>query len=163
MRKLFLIVAFALSLTVGCGGNRNVEEISKTEGISDTEMGTAAVDPLPTAEPEPTEELCGAILILDGSRVEPVISDGKIVKISEYGQNVYHRETEEISHPSVPTILTLMDAEDDNGVTTEYYSVYFAEESCYYCYNIRLRTDLFSKEEVLEIVNSVTFSDRAFY
>ena len=56
-----------------------------------------------------------------------------------------------------------MDAEDDNGVTTEYYSVYFAEESCYYCYNIRLRTDLFSKEEVLEIVNSVTFSDRAFY
>lgn len=161
MRKLFLIVAFALSLTVGCGGNRNVEEISKTEGISDTEMGTAAVDPLPMAEPEPTEELCGSIL--DGSRVEPVISDGKIVKISEYDQNVYHRETEEISHPSVPTILTLMDAEDDNGVTTEYYSVYFAEESCYYCYNIRLRTDLFSKEEVLEIVNSVTFSDRAFY
>lgn len=56
MRKLFLIVAFALSLTVGCGGNRNVEEISKTEGISDTETGTAAADPLPTAEPEPTEE-----------------------------------------------------------------------------------------------------------
>lgn len=109
------------------------------------------------------EELCGSILILDGSRVKPVISDGKIVKISEYDQNVQHKETEEISHPSVPAILTLMDAEDDNGVTTEYYSVYFAEESCYYCYNIRLRADLFSEEEVLEIVNSVTFSDRAFY
>ena len=103
------------------------------------------------------EEVCGSILILDGSRVKPVISGGKITKVSEYENNIYHKETEEVLCPSAPAILTLMEVEED-GKTTEYYSIYFAEEDCSYCYNIRLRTDLFTKEEVLEMIASVTFS-----
>lgn len=108
-------------------------------------------------------ELCGSILILDSSRVKPTISDGKIIKVSEYDNNVYHKESKEILYPLVPAILTLMDVEDEEGMTTEYYSVYFAKESCNYCYNIRLRTDLLTQEEVLEILDSVQFTDRAFY
>ncbi len=108
------------------------------------------------------EEVCGSILILDGSRVKPVISGGKMTKVGEYENNIYHKETEEIACPSAPAILTLLEVEEDGGIT-EYYSIYFAEEDCNYCYNIRLCTDLFTKEELLEIIDSVVFSDRAFY
>ena len=107
------------------------------------------------------EEVCGSILILDGSRVKPVISGGKITKVSEYENNIYHKEAEEIACPAAPAILTLMEVEEDEE-TTEYYSVYFAEGECNYCYNIRLRTDLFTKEEVLEIINSVEPEGRSF-
>lgn len=108
------------------------------------------------------EEVCGSVLILDSGRVNPVVSGGKITKVGEYENNIYHKETEELVYPPVPAIFTLMEVEED-GETTEYYSIYFAEESCNYCYNIRLCTDLFTKEEVLEIIDSVVFSDRAFY
>ena len=107
------------------------------------------------------EEVCGSILILDGSRVKPVISGGRITGVSEYENNIYHKETEEIVCPSAPAILTLMEVEED-GRTTEYYSIYFAEEDCNYCYNIRLRTDLFTKEEVVEIIASVEPEGRSF-
>lgn len=108
-------------------------------------------------------ELCGSILILDSSRVNPTISDAKIIKVNEYDNNVYHKESEETLYSLIPSIITLMDVEDEDGMTTEYYSIYFAKESCNYCYNIRLRTDLFAKEEVLEILDSVLFTDSAFY
>ena len=107
------------------------------------------------------EEVCGSILILDGSRVKPVISGGRITGVSEYENNIYHKETEEIVCPSAPAILTLMEVEED-GRTTEYYSIYFAEEDCNYCYNIRLRTDLFTTEEVVEIIASVEPEGRSF-
>ena len=64
------------------------------------------------------EEVCGSILILDGSRVKPVISGGRITGVSEYENNIYHKETEEMVCPSAPAILTLMEVEED-GRTTE--------------------------------------------
>ncbi len=107
-------------------------------------------------------ESCGGIYILDGSRVKPNIIQGELLSVNDYDNNIFHEGMEPLSLSPVPSLLTLMKLEEANGIVTQYYSIYFAEKSCFYCYNIRLRTDLFTKEEALTIAESIQFSERAF-
>ncbi|MDE6063964.1 MAG: hypothetical protein K2G20_05200 [Lachnospiraceae bacterium] len=102
---------------------------------------------------------CGGIYILNGDRVSPSIVSGEMMAVAHYDNNIYHSEKERLSIEQCPALLTLMSVEEENGESTQYYSVYFAQESDFYCYNLRLRADLFTKEEVIEIAQTVQFAD----
>lgn len=102
---------------------------------------------------------CGGIYILNGDRVSPSIVSGEMLAVAHYDNNIYHSEEERLSIEQCPALLTLMSVEEENGESTQYYSVYFAQESDFYCYNLRLRADLFTKEEVIEIAQTVQFAD----
>ncbi len=101
---------------------------------------------------------CGGIYILNGDRVSPSIVSGEMLSVAHYDNDIYHSEKERLSIEQCPALLTLMSAEED-GESTQYYSVYFAQESDFYCYNLRLRADLFTKAEVIEIAQTVQFAD----
>lgn len=101
---------------------------------------------------------CGGIYILDGDRVEPRVVSGKMLAVSEYENNIYHEEEESLSLEQCPALLTLMSVEEDGGDCTQYYSVYFKQDTCFYCYNLRLRADLFTREEAVEIAKTVQFA-----
>lgn len=101
---------------------------------------------------------CGGIYILNGDRVSPSIVSGEMLAVAHYDNNIYHSEKEKLSIEQCPALLTVMSVEE-NGESTQYYSVYFARESDFYCYNLRLRADLFTKEEVIEIAQTVQFAD----
>lgn len=105
---------------------------------------------------------CGGIYILDGSRVKPGFSRDELLNVENYENNIFHEEAESLSISGVPTLLTLMTVEEGDGTLQQYYSIYFAKESGFYCYNIRLQTDMFSKEEAVNVANSVVFESRAF-
>lgn len=107
-------------------------------------------------------ENCGGIYILDGSRVKPVFSGETLLNIANYDNNIYHEESEILMNYDIPALLTRATIEEADGTLKEYYSIYFAKESEPYCYNIRLRTDMFTQEEVLVLAASVKFADRAF-
>ena len=102
---------------------------------------------------------CGGIYILNGDRVSPSIVSGELLAVAHYDNNIYHSEKERLSIEQCPALLTVMSVEEENGESTQYYSVYFAQESDFYCYNLRLRADLFTKEEVIEIAQTVQFAD----
>ncbi|MDE5804073.1 MAG: hypothetical protein K2I22_14295 [Lachnospiraceae bacterium] len=102
---------------------------------------------------------CGGIYILNGDRVSPSIVSGEMLAVAHYDNNIYHSEKEKLSIEQCPALLTVMSVEEENGESTQYYSVYFAQESDFYCYNLRLRADLFTKEEVIEIAQTVQFAD----
>ena len=102
---------------------------------------------------------CGGIYILNGDRVSPSIVSGEMLAVAHYDNNIYHSEKERLSIEQCPALLTVMSVEEENGESTQYYSVYFAQESDFYCYNLRLRADLFTKEEVIEIAQTVQFAD----
>lgn len=102
---------------------------------------------------------CGGIYILNGDRVNPHIVSGKLLAVADYDNHIYHSEKEELSLKQCPALLTLMSVEEENEEIVEYYSVYFAQESDFYCYNLRLRADLFTKEEVTEIAATVQLVD----
>lgn len=106
-------------------------------------------------------EPCGGICILDNSRVNPRFADGAILRVDHYDNNIYHVEMQGISTLSVPALFSLMEVEEGESVL-QYYSVYFATQSCHYCYNIRLRADLFAEEDIMTMLKTVQFSDRAF-
>lgn len=101
---------------------------------------------------------CGGIYILNGDRVSPSIVSGEMLAVADYDNHIYHSEKERLSIEQCPALLTLMSVEEENGESTQYYSVYFAQESDFYCYNLRLRADLFTKEEVMEIAGTVQFA-----
>ena len=82
-----------------------------------------------------------------------------MLAVAHYDNNIYHSEKERLSIEQCPALLTVMSVEEENGESTQYYSVYFAQESDFYCYNLRLRADLFTKEEVIEIAQTVQFAD----
>ena len=103
---------------------------------------------------------CGGIYILNGDWVSPSIVSGEMLAVAHYDNNIYHSEKERLSIEQCPALLTLMSVEEENGESTQYYSVYFAQESDFYCYNLRLRADLFTKEEAIEIAQTVQFADR---
>ncbi len=107
-------------------------------------------------------EPCGGIYILDGSRVKPGFSGNELLNVANYENNIYHEEFESLSLSGVPALLTLMTVEEENGTEAQYYSIYFAKEFEFYCYNIRLQTDMFTREEVVNVANSVVFGSRAF-
>lgn len=107
-------------------------------------------------------EPCGGIYILDGSRVKPGFSGDELLNVANYENNIFHEEAESLSLSGVPALLTLMTVEEEAGTEVQYYSIYFAKESGFYCYNIRLRADMFTKDEVLNVANSVVFESRAF-
>lgn len=97
---------------------------------------------------------CGGIYILNGDRVQPDIVSGEMLAVAHYENNIYHSEKETLSIEQCPALFTLMSVEE-NGESMQYYSVYFAREDDFYCYNLRLRADLFAKEEVMEIAGTV--------
>ncbi len=101
---------------------------------------------------------CGGIYILNGDRVKPRIVSGEMLEVADYDNHMYHSEQESLSIEQCPALLTLMSVEEENGETVQYYSVYFAKESDFYCYNLRLRADLLTKEEVMEIAATVCMS-----
>lgn len=101
---------------------------------------------------------CGGICILNGNRVSPSIVSGEMLAVANYDNNIYHSEKERLSIEQCPALLTFMSVEEENGESTQYYSVYFAQESDFYCYNLRLRADLFTKEEVIAIAGTVQFA-----
>ncbi|MBD5534942.1 MAG: hypothetical protein HDQ99_04685 [Lachnospiraceae bacterium] len=103
---------------------------------------------------------CGGIYILNGDWVSLSIVSGEMLAVAHYDNNIYHSEKERLSIEQCPALLTLMSVEEENGEPTQYYSVYFAQESDFYCYNLRLRADLFTKEEAIEIAQTVQFADR---
>lgn len=103
---------------------------------------------------------CGGIYILNGDRVKPHIVSGEMLSVADYDNHMYHSEKESLSIEQCPALLTLMSVEEENGETVQYYSVYFAQEPDFYCYNLRLRADLFTKEEAMEIAATVCMKGR---
>ena len=72
------------------------------------------------------------------------------------------KEKESLTEFAHPCLLTLLE-ESNEGKTVSCWGVYFAEEGCSMYYLLRFQTDYFTKEEVLAILETVTFADRAFY
>ena len=104
--------------------------------------------------------LVGDILIMHG--LNPAFSGDELIDIGNYDNNVFFLEKEAITQIYVPCILTLM-SEESEGVKREYRCAYFAQEGCDIYYQIKVNSDYISDEEMIDLLETVVFTERAFY
>lgn len=108
-----------------------------------------------------TELPCGKVRIVHA--VEPVVVEGQLKDVSYANNNVYFQKKESLTQLPYPCLLTLMSVEESKDTTADWWGAYFAKEGCEdICYLVQFRADLFSKEEVIAILETITFSERAF-
>lgn len=81
-----------------------------------------------------------------------------MLSVFEYDNNIFHEKEESLSLEQCPALLTLMSVEEDDGSRTQYYSIYFKQDTCFYCYNLRLRADMFTREEAEETAKTIQFA-----
>lgn len=136
------------------------EELSV--GAYDIFIGHYGGSRLENEKSQGTNQPCGAICIL-GS-LKSVFSDGELINIGIYDNNIFHLEKESIKELAVPCILTLAEVEgESDAITEKYWIAYFAKEGCDICYGIALKESMYTKEEVINVLKTVQFTDRAFY
>lgn len=104
--------------------------------------------------------LVGNILIMHG--LKPVFSGNDLIDIGTYDNNVFIQEKEALTQIYAPCILTLM-SEESEGVKREYRCAYFAKEGCDIYYQIKVNSDYISDEEMIDLLETVVFTERAFY
>ncbi|MBO5165374.1 MAG: hypothetical protein IJ405_07950 [Lachnospiraceae bacterium] len=102
----------------------------------------------------------GDILIMHG--LNPAFSSNELIDIGNYDNNVCFLEKEALTQIYVPCILTLM-SEESEGVKREYRCAYFAQEGCDIYYQIKVNSDYISGEEMIDLLETVVFTERAFY
>ncbi|MGN0431337.1 MAG: hypothetical protein ACI4EQ_03175 [Lachnospiraceae bacterium] len=106
------------------------------------------------------ENPVGDILIMHG--LNPTFSEDELINIDTYDNNVSLLTKESLMQCEIPCILTIMTEEKD-GMETEYRCAYFAKEGCDICYQIKVRSDCISEEEMIALLETVTFAERAFF
>ena len=112
-----------------------------------------------TEETKNEEIPCGKIRLMHGDT--PVFADGKLTDIDFNDNNLYAVTKESIS--DLPASCLFMELTEDGDTETEWWAAYFAKEGVSDIgYLVQLKKDCFTKEEALDVVKSVQFTERAF-
>lgn len=112
-----------------------------------------------TEETKNEEIPCGKIRLMHGDT--PVFADGKLTDIDFNDNNLYAVTKESIS--DLPASCLFMELTEDGDTETEWWAAYFAKEGVSDIgYLVQLKKDCFTKEEALDAVKSVQFTERAF-
>ncbi len=120
------------------------------------DFGGSRID---TEETKNEEISCGKIRLMHGDT--PVFADGKLTDIAFNDNNLYAVTKESISDLPVPCLF--MELTEDGDTETEWWAAYFTKEGVSDIgYLVQLKKDCFTKEEALDAVKSVQFTERAF-
>ena len=120
------------------------------------DFGGSRID---TEETKNEEISCGKIRLMHGDT--PVFADGKLTDIAFNDNNLYAVTKESISDLPAPCLF--MELTEDGDTETEWWAAYFTKEGVSDIgYLVQLKKDCFTKEEALDAVKSVQFTERAF-
>lgn len=120
------------------------------------DFGGSRID---TEETKNEETPCGKIRLMHGDT--PVFADGKLTDIAFNDNNLYAVTKESISDLPAPCLF--MELTEDGDTETEWWAAYFTKEGVSDIgYLAQLKKDCFTKEEALDAVKSVQFTERAF-
>ena len=120
------------------------------------DFGGSRID---TEETKNEEIPCGKIRLMHGDT--PVFADGKLTDIAFNDNNLYAVTKESISDLPAPCLF--MELTEDGDTETEWWAAYFTKEGISDIgYLVQLKKDCFTKEEALDAVKSVQFTERAF-
>lgn len=120
------------------------------------DFGGSRID---TEETKNEEIPCGKIRLMHGDT--PVFADGKLTDIAFNDNNLYAVTKESISDLPAPCLF--MELTEDGDTETEWWAAYFTKEGVSDIgYLVQLKKDCFTKEEALDVVKSVQFTERAF-
>lgn len=112
------------------------------------------------AQAEGETVVCGQVMMMRYGR--PLVTNGKLWDVRDLQRMFSLKEKESVTELAYPCLIAEMEVENE-GKTTSYWGVYFAEEGCDIYYLMQFSMEYFTKEQVLDILNTVKFADRAFY